>query len=181
MHKRPLDEIGKDGSFDGTIMTVNGPISPQTAGLALPHEHVMSTFGAPSVCYPYYDVERLVASVMPYLAYVKELGCQTIVDCTAAFFGRHPELLQRLASDSGLFIPVTGTTRADRLPLNHALDLRVDKTFVFDRWLWMVYLDVKNVYNHRAKELVVWSYDYTEHAYVEGMPIMPALGTRIEF
>jgi predicted metal-dependent phosphotriesterase family hydrolase len=91
-------------SHDGVIMTVSGPITPSAAGFTLPHEHLMSTFGAASARYPYYDMDKLLSSVLPYLGYVKELGCRTIVDCTAAYFGRHPELLRQLATESGLFV-----------------------------------------------------------------------------
>ena len=34
--------------FIGKIMTVSGPIAPDEMGFTLPHEHVMSTFGAES-------------------------------------------------------------------------------------------------------------------------------------
>lgn len=30
----------------GMVITVNGPVSPDALGAFLPHEHVMSTFGA---------------------------------------------------------------------------------------------------------------------------------------
>jgi phosphotriesterase-related protein len=89
---------------DGLIMTVSGAIDPGSMGFTLSHEHVMSTFGADCVRYPVYDRERVLASVLPYLRRVKELGCQTLVDCTAAYFGRHPELLREIAAASGLQI-----------------------------------------------------------------------------
>jgi len=89
---------------DGLIMTVSGVIDPASMGFTLSHEHVMSTFGAECVRYPFYDRERLLASVLPYLQRVKALGCQTLVDCTTAYFGRHPELLRDIAAASGLHI-----------------------------------------------------------------------------
>ena len=91
-------------SATGKIMTVTGPIEPGALGLTLPHEHVMSTFGAELARYPDYDVEALFTSVLPYLKYVKGLGCQALVDCTAAYFGRHPEILYRFSEQSGLYI-----------------------------------------------------------------------------
>jgi len=91
-------------SATGKIMTVTGPIEPGALGLTLPHEHVMSTFGAELARYPDYDVEVLFTSVLPYLQYVKGLGCQALVDCTAAYFGRHPEILRRFSEQSGLYI-----------------------------------------------------------------------------
>jgi len=88
----------------GEIMTVAGPVAPQALGLALPHEHVMSTFGAEPERYPTYPVKRLMTQVLPYLAKVKDLGVNAIMDCTAAFFGRHPELLQRIAREAGIHL-----------------------------------------------------------------------------
>jgi phosphotriesterase-related protein len=85
-------------------MTVNGPVAAGALGLALPHEHVMSTFGAEPERYPTYSVDRLLAQVLPYLARLKTLGVRALLDCTAAFFGRHPELLRRIARESEIYI-----------------------------------------------------------------------------
>ena len=90
--------------YSGKIMTVNGPIDPHQAGLVLPHEHVMSTFGETPARYPYYNQEKLLAAVIPYLQRIGEYGCQTLVDCTATHFGRHPELLREISKQSGLHI-----------------------------------------------------------------------------
>lgn len=86
------------------IMTVTGPIEPDALGLTLPHEHIMSTFGADAARYPHYPVERLLEQVLPYLARVKSLGVGAIADCTTAFFGRHPELLRRISTESGVLL-----------------------------------------------------------------------------
>jgi predicted metal-dependent phosphotriesterase family hydrolase len=87
-----------------SVMTVTGEIEPGEMGLTLHHEHVMSTFGAPLARYPYYDEAPLFEMVAPYLNYLYGLGVRTLVDCTAAYFGRHPELLRRLALASRLHI-----------------------------------------------------------------------------
>lgn len=92
----------------GIIMTVAGPVQPERMGFALPHEHIMSTFGADPAWNPEYPVDELLGVVLPYLAKLKDLGCRTILDCTAANFGRHPALLQRIALESGMQI-VTNT------------------------------------------------------------------------
>lgn len=86
----------------GTVMTVTGPISPEHMGFTLPHEHIMSTFGDDPARYPWYNLPDLMRTVLPYLEKVKSLGCQTILDCTAAFFGRHPELLRKISQASGI-------------------------------------------------------------------------------
>ena len=68
-----------------------------------------------------------------------------------------------------------------RLAAFHQLDLRVDKTFVFQRWQFKIYLDVSNVYNHLSEEQVQYSYDYTRRTPVTGLPIIPSFGLRAEF
>ena len=42
--------------------------------------------------------------MLPYLKHLKSLGCQTIADCTAAYFGRQPSLLKSLSEESGIHI-----------------------------------------------------------------------------
>jgi predicted metal-dependent phosphotriesterase family hydrolase len=86
------------------IMTVTGPVDPAELGLMLPHEHVMSTFGADPARYPEYDQEKLFDTVLAYLQRLKDLGVKALADCTAAYFGRHPEYLRRISQESGLRI-----------------------------------------------------------------------------
>jgi phosphotriesterase-related protein len=113
-------------------------------GITLVHEHAMSTFGAPLARYPDYDVSRLFASVQPYLKRIKEMGCQTLVDCTAAYFGRHPEILRQLSIESGLIILTnTGYYGAadDRYVPTHAYHETADQLAA--RWTreWLYSID----------------------------------------
>ena len=85
----------------GQIMTVTGPIDPEAMGTALPHEHIMSIFGGEPDYRPSYDVPKLLDTVLPYLESIKKLGCETIADCTAAYFGRAPLLLRQIAERTG--------------------------------------------------------------------------------
>ncbi|MGI9175050.1 MAG: phosphotriesterase family protein [Rhodothermales bacterium] len=91
-------------SAEGQVMTVSGPIASEMMGTTLPHEHLMSTFGAAPSPRPGYDEAALLQAVLPRLHELKRLGCQTIIDCTAAYFGRDPALLRRLSETSGLHI-----------------------------------------------------------------------------
>lgn len=121
----------------GQVVTVSGPIDPQEMGRTLSHEHAMSTFGAEPARYPDYDLERVAASVVPYLKHVGELGCRTLVDGTAAYFGRHPELLRRLSLESGVQILTnTGYYGAadDRYVPPHAYLETADE--IAERWVW---------------------------------------------
>ena len=95
---------GQSEPLTDQIMTVNGPIDPGQLGIALPHEHVMSTFGAPPSETARYDVEKLYEKVIPYLKKLKIMGCDSIMDCTAAYFGRAPKLLQHISIKSRIHI-----------------------------------------------------------------------------
>jgi hypothetical protein len=83
-------------------------------------------------------------------------------------------------ADEDDFDPDSGGSRI-RLPLFHQLDVRIDKTWTFDAWMLDLYLDVLNTYDHRAIEGSVYSYDFSQHAYFEGLPVVPTLGLKGSF
>jgi phosphotriesterase-related protein len=88
-----------------SIETVAGAIEPERLGLTLMHEHVLVDFvGAAAVSPSRYDAEAVFARTLPFLRQVKALGGATLVECTPAYLGRDPRLLQRLARASGLNI-----------------------------------------------------------------------------
>jgi TonB family protein len=76
------------------------------------------------------------------------------------------------------FLPVWDESARSRLAAYHALDVRVDKDFVFDRWTLTAYLDLMNATNRRNLEMVTPSADYTQEIPVYGLPIIPAFGVR---
>lgn len=82
--------------------------------------------------------------------------------------------------DGNYYYPLPGQPWSVRLPDFVQLDLRVDKRFVFDRWVLAVYLDVQNVTNAQNPEGLFYSFNYTQKAYVYGIPILPSLGIRGE-
>ena len=102
------------GSFGGllaadagvpSVMTVNGPVEPAQLGTTLPHEHVLVDFiGADQVGPHRYNVDEVVATILPHLRRLKDAGCRTFVDCTPAYLGRDPRLLLRLSKESGLHV-----------------------------------------------------------------------------
>lgn len=118
-------------------------------GLTLHHEHVMSTFGAELARYPAYDRQKLFEGVTPYLRYLTGLGVRTLVDCTAAYFGRHPEYLRQFAVDSGLnLLTNTGYYGAanDRYVPPHAFRETADQ--IAQRWTreWCESIDETGIY-----------------------------------
>ncbi|MSP60022.1 MAG: TonB-dependent receptor [Myxococcales bacterium] len=84
-------------------------------------------------------------------------------------------------SDAAVYVPGVAPANTARLDDYHQLDLRVDKTFVYQRWLLKIYLDVSNVYNHANQEQIQYSYDFKLQVPVTGLPIIPSFGVRGEF
>lgn len=91
-------------SADGMVMTVRGPVAPETLGLVLAHEHLFSNFGGEPAEPAEYDEAALFQAVTPYLQKVKSLGGECIVDATAAWFGRRPDLLRRLSQSTEIHV-----------------------------------------------------------------------------
>lgn len=89
----------------GRIMTVLGPVAPGEFGSALVHEHVLVDFiGADRISRDRYDAQVAFEVILPHLRHAKELGCRGFVECTPAYLGRDPRLVERLARASGLHI-----------------------------------------------------------------------------
>lgn len=61
------------------------------------------------------------------------------------------------------------------------LDIRLDKTFVFDLWRLAVYLELNNATNRANIESVGWSEDYTRRDDITSLPLTPSLGIRGSF
>jgi phosphotriesterase-related protein len=89
----------------GTIMTVNGPIPANQMGITLTHEHILVDFiGADSISEKRWDKPKVAEIALPFLRKIKELGCQTFIECTPAYLGRDPLLLKSISDSSGLNI-----------------------------------------------------------------------------
>jgi len=91
------------------VHTVRGPVDPGDLGVTLMHEHVLVDFvGADKVSRDRYDADEVFRAALPHLLAVRAKGCRTLVECTPAWLGRDPALLQRLSTASRLHI-VTNT------------------------------------------------------------------------
>lgn len=90
---------------DSIIMTVNGSIPADSAGLTLTHEHLMVDFiGADSTGYHRWNKDSVIRRVLPFLQELRQYGVNTIMECTPSFLGRDPLLLKRLSEETGLQI-----------------------------------------------------------------------------
>jgi phosphotriesterase-related protein len=91
-------------------MTVIGPVSPDSMGVTLTHEHILVDFiGADSTGYFRWNKDSVIAKTLPVLMKAKEAGVKTIFECTPEYLGRDPLLLKELSERSGIiFITNTG-------------------------------------------------------------------------
>jgi phosphotriesterase-related protein len=88
-----------------TIQTVTGPISIDSMGLTLIHEHMLVDFiGADSINADRWNRDSVVLKVLPYLLEVKKHGVRTILDCTPSYLAKDPLLLKSLSEKSGIQI-----------------------------------------------------------------------------
>jgi phosphotriesterase-related protein len=87
------------------IMTVLGPIPASNLGLTLSHEHVLVDFiGADSSGYHRWNRQKVVDKVLPYLQEIQEYGVSAFMECTPAFVGRDPWILQNLSQKTGMHL-----------------------------------------------------------------------------
>ncbi len=81
----------------------------------------------------------------------------------------------------GFYTPLSGPRNSERVPTFHQLDVRVDKQWTWKRASLTLYIDVQNVYNHQNTEFWIYSYDFSGRRPIAGLPIIPSVGTKIEF
>ena len=93
-----------------SLITVNGPIPVNEMGTTLVHEHVLVDFiGADSTGYHRWNKQEVVERILPFLEEIRDLGVNTLIECTPAYLGRDPVLLKMLADKTGMnFITNTG-------------------------------------------------------------------------
>jgi phosphotriesterase-related protein len=91
------------------IMTVAGSIDASQMGISLTHEHILVDFiGADKIDPNRYCRREVVEKVLPFLMETKAYGVKTLMECTPAYLGRDPILLQTLSQKTGLQI-ITNT------------------------------------------------------------------------
>ncbi len=81
-------------------------------------------------------------------------------------------------SDGNTYLGAPGSVRAGRMPTFHQLDIRLDKQFVWKRWMLAIYLDIQNVYSYQTSEFVQYNFNFTRNGMLKGLPIVPSLGIR---
>ncbi len=79
---------------------------------------------------------------------------------------------------SRTFVPVYGESSSGRLDPFFSLDLRIDKSWDFERWTLGGYLELQNATNTRSPELLAWNADYSEEVIFTSNPLLPVFGLR---
>jgi TonB family protein len=74
-----------------------------------------------------------------------------------------------------------GDYNGERLPTFVQTSFRIDRTFTFRTWQLDLYLDLINAIRGVNPETTVYNYDYSESAYVRGLPFIPNLGIELRF
>ena len=77
--------------------------------------------------------------------------------------------------------PTYGGVNSARNGAFHQLDLRVDKRWIYQRWIFNAYLDIQNVYNRANPEGVQYNFNYRLSKPQQGLPLLTILGLRAEF
>lgn len=122
----------------------------------------------------------LIAAVHAYLPYKFELGFRFRY---MTGFPYSPARGGFFDSDADLYqpqFPSASERNLERIEDFHQLDIRLDRTFTFKTWRLKLYIDVSNVYNHPQPEQTVYSFDYSQRAFITGLPILPSFGLRAE-
>jgi TonB family protein len=84
------------------------------------------------------------------------------------------------ASDSDTYFPVSGRVNSARLGAFHQLDVRVDKRWIYDGWMFNAYIDLQNAYSRTNPEFTNYNYDFSKQKVGGGFPILPIVGLRAE-
>jgi TonB family protein len=82
---------------------------------------------------------------------------------------------------SDVYIPIDGRVNSIRNPLFNELNLRVQKRWILKGWRLAVFLDIRNAYNQKNQEGIIYNYDFSQQTALYGLPIIPALGVRGEY
>lgn len=81
---------------------------------------------------------------------------------------------------SGRFQPIRGEHNGVRLPLFVAADLRAERRFAIGATQVAVYAELQNLTGRANAEEIVYSADFSERAYLTGLPLLALVGVRLE-
>lgn len=74
-----------------------------------------------------------------------------------------------------------GEYNDERLPPFFQTSVRFDRLWTFKAWQLETYVDLMNAVKGVNPEATIYAYDYTERAYVRGLPFIPNIGIEARF
>jgi TonB family protein len=83
---------------------------------------------------------------------------------------------------TGRYRDIVGAPLSDRMGPFFQVDARVDKEWLYNSWIFSVYLDIQNLnyFWYNSPELYAYNYDNSQRQVIGGI-ILPSLGIRAEF
>jgi hypothetical protein len=79
------------------------------------------------------------------------------------------------------YAPVFGAYNTIRIPSFYQLDARIERSFVYRRAKFNIFLDVQNITDRQNPEEIIYNYNFTVKSYITGFPTLAVLGARVEF
>ena len=76
--------------------------------------------------------------------------------------------------------PIYSSKYSARVPAFHQLDIRLDKTWIYNKWIFTAYVDLQNIYNRANPEQIQFNFNYQKSQNSTGFPIYPIIGLRGE-
>ncbi len=81
-------------------------------------------------------------------------------------------------ADTGGYQRVNGEAHAQRRKTFQQLDVRAEKTWLFNTWRIGAYLDIQNVLNTENQEGLQYDYRFKQNAPITSVPFVPTLGVK---
>jgi TonB family protein len=84
-------------------------------------------------------------------------------------------------ADTDEYERVLGGVNTARLTAFQQLDVRLDKSWIYDTWILNVYIDIQNALNQSNSEQILYNFDFSQSRDSTGLPLLPALGIKASF
>lgn len=78
------------------------------------------------------------------------------------------------------YSPVYGAQYSTRVPAFVQWDIRLDKRWIYNKWIFDAYVDLQNVTDRSNPEQPEYNFNYQKSQYSTGFPIYPIIGLRGE-
>ena len=83
-------------------------------------------------------------------------------------------------ADADAYVPIPGAVNSTRVDSFQQLDIRLDRKWIFDTWMFTAYLEIQNALNRANPEGQNYNYNFTQSQVITSLPIIPSIGLRGE-